>query len=352
MKLAEIALDLEGRTLARPVKNSQGVTMLEEGTRLTAAYLKRLRQMGIQDVCIEVEKSESDSSEKSAAPAIRFRQVRDALAVRVEDRSLLGPWGEENLSRINGLFSRISARYEVMRLLEQLAAYDQCLIQHSIQVARLTGYMGMKLDYDDELLTDVLIGALLFDIGMTKLPLSLVKSKSALSMEQRLLLESHTHQGCHLLSGIEAISPLSATCALLHHERYDGSGYPLRLKGDDIPEYVQLIGIADVYDALISPRHHRMPYSEVEAAEYLFASGNHIFAADLVQLFLQHLSAYPIATNVRLSTGQEAIVANYRSKLIYRPVVRVVREADGSAIEHPYELDLLEVHNVVIVSAL
>ncbi|MED3723030.1 HD domain-containing phosphohydrolase [Geobacillus stearothermophilus] len=93
--------------------------------------------------------------------------------------------------------------------------------------------------------------------------------KRALTEEEKEIVRRHTYLGFELLRRQRNISLFSAHCALQHHERCDGNGYPRALSGDDIHEYARIVAIADVFDALTSARYHRRQYSPHEAAEYL-----------------------------------------------------------------------------------
>jgi HD-GYP domain-containing protein (c-di-GMP phosphodiesterase class II) len=166
---------------------------------------------------------------------------------------------------------------------------------------------------------------------------------------ERKLMENHTREGYQILWGIEGISESSAKCALLHHERYDGSGYPRRIKGFEIPEHVQIVAISDMYDALTSPRYYRNAYTENDATELLFAAGNLYFDADVVKLFFRHISIYPESRMIQLSSGQVGIVSSTQSGMANRPVIKIVREADGTKVGNPYEIDLTVKHDVFIL---
>jgi HD-GYP domain-containing protein (c-di-GMP phosphodiesterase class II) len=112
------------------------------------------------------------------------------------------------------------------------------------------------------------------------------------------------------------------------------------------------VGLTDVYNALVSSRHHRDAYKVEEALEYLFAAGNYDFDHNLVQLFLRHLNIYPVSTHVLLSTGQSAYVVETAGRPLLRPVVQVYREADGSSIPSPFLLDLDKTPHISILKKL
>ena len=191
-------------------------------------------------------------------------------------------------------------REDVMVSLTNIQATDAYLFQHSVNVAILSGIMGLAKGYNRQQLEELGMGALLFDIGMTRLPKNMLNKNAALTLEERLIMEKHTEEGFNIIRAQHDISLLSAHCAFQHHERYDGSGYPRRLKADAIHEYAQIVGLADVYDALTSPRPHRRRYTPTEAIEFLFAAGNTYFDLDLIKTFCKHISIYPVATTVQI----------------------------------------------------
>jgi HD-GYP domain-containing protein (c-di-GMP phosphodiesterase class II) len=184
---------------------------------------------------------------------------------------------------------------------------------------------------------------------MTRLPLDFTKVNRELNESELATLRQHTSEGYRVLKGMKEIPLVSAQCALLHHERYRGSGYPLGMTKENIPEFAQIVGLADVYNALGSPRHHRNAYGPSEAIEYLFASGNYEFEWDLIKSFLNHVIIYPVSTRVMLSSGQSATVMETAGRPIQRPLVQVYSESDGKAVIIPYQLELQRHTNVVIV---
>nr|WP_238357720.1 HD domain-containing phosphohydrolase [Cohnella zeiphila] len=247
--------------------------------------------------------------------------------------------------------TEIVAQREIAEELGVLLQTDRFLFDHSLQVALLSCVVGLAKSYDMARLYDLTVGALLFDIGMTRLPPAIVKSKLQLTSLERKELKQHTVKGFEILSRLPGVSAASAKCALLHHERYRGSGYPFGVKHNDIPEYAQIVGLADMYDALISPRHHRKAFTFGEAMEYLFAAGNYDFDLDLVQVFLRNVSMYPVSLVVKLSSGQTGVVADVEHSMSHRPIIRIVREANGAKVQRPYEIDLRNYRDLVIVQA-
>jgi HD-GYP domain-containing protein (c-di-GMP phosphodiesterase class II) len=243
-------------------------------------------------------------------------------------------------------------KQDLLVSLSHLHGKEGYLFHHSVNVAILAGIIGISKGYNRNQLMDLGVGALLFDIGMTFFPDDLWKNNTEFTLEKRERVQKHTEEGFNLLRKQEGISLLSAHCALQHHERYDGTGYPRGLKGDEIHEYAQIVSIADVYGALTSPRSYRPAYSPGEAIEFLYANGNKWFNVDLIRSFVSHIAIYPVSSTVLLNTGQIGVVVSNNPLAPNRPLVRIIQEPAGQSVESPYDIDLHNQHNLTITEIL
>mgnify|MGYP000947203660 CR=1 FL=1 len=367
-----------GDVLARPVRSRNGSVMLEAGTVLTERYIQRLVNLGIASAFVEERETAPEpprparNHAKTAAggsPAWRDADaellknndaarkeacelvVKLAMSEQATGRVAVGSMEDKFRRQFRTVVTEIVTQRPIAEELGVLLQTDRFLFDHSLQVALLSCVVGLAKNYDMAKLHDLIVGALLFDIGMTRLSPDIVKSKLPLTAAERAELKQHTVKGFEILSRLPGVSQASAKCALMHHERYRGNGYPFGVKHKDIPEYAQIVGMADMYDALISPRHHRQPFTLGEAMEYLFAAGNYDFDLELVQTFLRNVSMYPASLVVRLSSGQTGVVADVENAMNHRPVVRIVREANGEKVQQPYEIDLRNCRDLVIVHA-
>jgi len=373
MKEVYIADLKPGQVLAKAIKRPGGAVILESGTRLTARYIEKLRQLGIKFVFIESEtissklpiarssyeerkkalqeansrKDNAEARKQACDDVLRFAEsdaaMRSVFIPSFEDRF----WRQFRMALLEIVHDR-----EIAEELAVLRQTDRFLFDHSLRVSMYASMVGVSKNYDFSRLRDLTLGALMFDIGMTRLPHGLIKSRRKLSEDEMQQLRQHTTLGYQVLNGIKSVSEESAKCALLHHERYRGEGYPYGLKQNAIPEFAQIVAIADVYDALLSPRHHRKAYTPAEAVEYLFASGNYEFDLELVQRFVRHIAVYPVRTVIRLNSGQIGVVSTMGSSLNHRPVVRIISEPDGARVSIPYEIDLSRRTDLVIVQTL
>lgn len=119
------------------------------------------------------------------------------------------------------------------------------------------------------------------------------------------------------------IGKISALIALQHHERHNGEGYPNGLCGDDIHDFSQIVGMADIYDAITADRVYRKAHPPGEAYEMLAGSGNFFFNYELVQSFLYNIAAYPTGTLVRLNSNEIAVVEETPKGFSLYPILKI-----------------------------
>jgi len=373
MRTVGIAELRPGDRLGKPVLGNNGIVMLEAGTVLTEQYISRLRALSVKYVTLsaspaydalgdEIKNRASETAISWERPDIqamkndaKAREEAIKLVAEYADRSLMVeqivlPFPEEGFrKRYRDILREIARQPALTEELGVMMLTDRILFEHALNVSLCASVLGTVRGFDQSKLYELTLGALFSDIGMTRLPVNLTKAKRELNESEMKILRQHTSEGYRVLKGMKEVPHLSAQCALLHHERYRGSGYPLGMKQEDIPEYARIVAISDVYNALGSPRHHRNAYGPAEAIEYLFASGNYDFESDLIKSFLNQIIIYPVSTNVRLSSGQLATVTETQGRPIQRPLVHVYREADGKIVEVPYPLELRTKANVVIM---
>src|SRR5436190_7265507 len=137
--------------------------------------------------------------------------------------------------------------------IESSDSYTFC---HCERVARNAVAMARALGLDDQDETTVLLGAYIHDVGQLRIPHELLRKPGPLTLEERAVVQMHPIWGIELLANIEFPWDLKPVIRW-HHERYDGTGYPDGLKGDEIPLAAQIVGILDVYDALTTARAYQ-----------------------------------------------------------------------------------------------
>jgi HD-GYP domain len=360
MRRVQIGMVKPGDKVAKPIFQENGNVLLGEGVVLNARYIERLVNLGIDSLFIE------DGVTDDIVPEDTIREETRTEAVNViyktmnslkEDfgskgRTIAPDMGRNFRAIFGSIMQDLAARPNMLVNLSSIHSMDAYLFQHSFNVAVLAGIMGIAKGFNRMQLEELGIGALLFDVGMTRMPKELLNHTGAYTKEQLALLHTHPKEGFDILRKYHDISIVSAHCALQHHERYNGTGYPRSLKEDEIHIYAQIVGLADTFDALVSPRPHRKRYTTSEAVEFLFAAGGTYFDHELIKLFCSHISVYPVSTTLLLSTGQEAVVTENNELAVHRPRVRIIKEKDGTVPKSPYEIELRDELHITIVKEL
>jgi PAS domain S-box-containing protein/putative nucleotidyltransferase with HDIG domain len=157
---------------------------------------------------------------------------------------------------------------------------------HSHRVTEMTLRLARAIGMNEEGLVHVRRGTLLHDIGKMAIPDHILLKPSPLSEVEWEVMKLHTQHACEMLSDIEYLRP-ALEIPSCHHERWDGSGYPKNLVGDQIPLAARIFAVIDVWDALTSERPYRDAWPKEKAREYIKEQAGRHFDPKIVEVFLQ-----------------------------------------------------------------
>jgi HD-GYP domain-containing protein (c-di-GMP phosphodiesterase class II) len=157
---------------------------------------------------------------------------------------------------------------------------------HSKRVAALSEVIGKALKMPEEEIKELLSASILHDIGKLGIPDSILTKHGKITGHELEILNGHAVNGAKIVAGVKNLDVLEPMI-LHHHERYDGTGYPGKLKGEDIPLGARIICVADAYDAMTSSRTYQKVFSKEEASEELKRCSGIQFDPKLVEIFCQ-----------------------------------------------------------------
>ncbi len=224
--------------------------------------------------------------------------------------------------------------------LTQLKEKGQYVYGHSLRSAVLSAVFGRHLGIKENDLEVLVTGVLLADIGKTKLSRKLLNKAEELTTEERKIFESHVELGVEILAKDNTLDHNILTIAETHHERFDGSGYPYGLVGDEIPAFGQIAGIVDTFDAMTSKKPYGAVYTSSHAMEWLFKQRNKLFSAKLVDEFIQAIGLYPAGSTVELSDGSVGVVLSHNKEKRLKPEVLLIKDSQKNMLEKPKFIDL------------
>jgi HD-GYP domain-containing protein (c-di-GMP phosphodiesterase class II) len=165
---------------------------------------------------------------------------------------------------------------------------------HSRRVAEFTVKMAKRFGMSDEQIMHLRRGALLHDMGKIGIPDPILHKTGRLSDEEWVTMRKHPQLAYDMLYRVEYLRP-ALDIPYCHHEKWDGTGYPRGLKGEEIPMTARLFAIVDVWDALTSDRPYRPAWSEDQALAYLRDQSGRHFDPQVVDLFFQVFRESPAA---------------------------------------------------------
>lgn len=353
MRLVSVNRLQAGMKLGKKIYNDEGLVLLADGVELTDALIKRLARIDIGYIYIEDAVTEDivipgmlqDDTRNQALKVIRgqFQQMSGASGMTKGFYHL-----DKKFSKVmDSILEDLSSQEDPMIMLLDMHTADNYLYVHSLNVCLYTLVLGIAHGYTREELRVIGLGALLHDIGKTQIPVKIVQKPGMLSDEEFRIMQAHTEIGYKILKDEPNIPLLAAHCALQHHERIDGSGYPRGLTGPQIHEYAKWLGVADSYDAMTSNRIYKKAMLPHQAVEALYVGSGTLYEQKQLELFRDRVAIYPLGLTVRLSTGESGVVVKIDPSMPHRPVVRVLNGPEGEALT-PYERDLRKALSVVI----
>lgn len=229
---------------------------------------------------------------------------------------------------------------DALVLLACLSRKNDALAAHAVTVCTLSISFGRYLGLDKATLVELGMGALVHDIGETKLPDKLLGDSKDLSEEDRTLLQSHTRIGMMIMKKLEGVSETVVAIARDHHERADGSGYPRQLVNSQVDMCTRIVSIVDTYDSITSGVHGRDKIGLDVALKYIYSWREGLFDALLVEKFIQCIGIYPIGSTVELRSGHFGIVISSQPDARLFPRVMLILDATGEALEPPKTMNL------------
>jgi HD-GYP domain-containing protein (c-di-GMP phosphodiesterase class II) len=199
---------------------------------------------------------------------------------------------------------KIANDTNIFNLFEAVRAKDDYTHQHNIGVGVLATLIGKWLKISGDDLASLSLAAILHDVGKVKLPLDLLHKEEKLTADEYKLVQQHTVFGYQMLRDTPDITHQIATVALQHHEKEDGSGYPLGLKGNKIDLFSKIVTVADIFHAMSSnrPYHDPIPFHSIvkQMKQGIFGE----LEPQIVSVFLRNITRKLVGTQVVLTDGR------------------------------------------------
>ena len=204
---------------------------------------------------------------------------------------------------------------------------------HPLDVTFVSLRMGKGMGYDDGGLLELGLAAFLENVGMYLVPDGILGKEGPLDEHEMDVIKGHPEASRQILSSLGEDYQWLGEVALQVHERSDGSGYPKRLKGDQISETSSIIGLADTYVAMIKRRPYRDKYLQTDAIKLIIKEEKGLFPTRVLKVFLDHISLFPVNTLVRLNNKSVGRVISTDHNQPLRPIIELISDGEGNKLK-------------------
>ena len=341
--------ELEGNEiLAKPIMAEDFCIILPEGAVLKPGYIKKLRELEIQKVYIK------DDAEEEGIRILK-NEMKEEVQEKIKDILEHHTYHHnEELMQLcetaDNIIVSIVQEDEVAEQVFDVKERSADIFEHSLSICTLAVLTALKMNLDKEMIHEIGVGCLLHDIGLRYLAIDYSgENLSSLSKADMAEFKKHPVYGYSALKDETWISDIGKSIILYHHERLDGSGYPLH--ASSLTEAIQIVNVCDTFDEMICGIGCRK-VKVYEAVEYLKTFKNIKFGATIVDTFLKFIAVYPTGSRVRTNEGEVAVVVRQNKEFPERPVLRIVEDKYGKRVEKEVLKDLIKIHHVFIEETL
>lgn len=358
MRRVKTSILVPGMVVAKDVHNANNILVMGKNTVLTDESITKLTFHSIYSVYIKdevVEVPKAPSYERVYTPSKiketeEFKVFKATYDKEVEEleatfQDIISMQAQkigisELCQKATRMLDDTRGGIHVFDILHNMRDYDDSTFNHSMNVALICNvfadWMHMSA-MEKEIAT---VCGLLHDIGKLRIPEQIVKKAARLTDEEYDLIKTHPMEGYNILFESRFIASIQ-NAALMHHERSDGSGYPLGLKGNQIDKFAKMVAIADVYDAMTAARVYRGALCPFKVIEMFEKEGLSMFDPEYILVFMENIVQTYIKNWVRLSNGKEGEIVMLNKQKLSRPVILCGTEFINLA-DHP-EISIEEV---------
>jgi putative nucleotidyltransferase with HDIG domain len=235
--------------------------------------------------------------------------------------------------------------------LVRLKNKDEYTYMHSVAVCALMIALARELNLTDIEVKQAGLAGLLHDIGKAGIPMELLNKPGALTEEEFTLVKLHPERGHELLQQAHIADEVTLDVCLHHHEKINGSGYPNKLKADEISIFAKMGAVCDVYDAITSNRPYKEGWEPGVSLQRMAQWAGH-FDNTVFKAFVKSVGIYPIGSMVKLKSGRLAVVIDQSPKSLLTPLIKVFFSTKSKSrikielidLSKPHEQDVIVGH--------
>jgi HD-GYP domain-containing protein (c-di-GMP phosphodiesterase class II) len=341
-----------GMYLSKPLISADGTVLLHEGIVMKERYIEYLRNKGFNSLYVGDPQIQETLEMEEDFYSLKYKQEAMDNAGEIINHFSAGKGVNlDNLKRVvSEWVNQLGQKPESMMNLLDIRRKEGYMFSHAVNTSILSIMTGIAMGYNDKQLDELGLAAMLHDVGKIKFSMNVARQfPGYLTKNEREEYRRHPFYSLEILRENYTLSVNVLNACFQHHERWNGSGYPMGLKGDTICEYAQIISIADVYERLIVGMPHRLPTPIYYAVAILNKAAGEYFNPIIVDKFNQSVAVYPIGKTVKLNNQQSGVILGIDIKNKSTPIVRITTNQDNNETNQIIKLDLMETPELFII---
>lgn len=327
----------EGDVLSKTVYDEKCNVLLKTGNKVTNRSLATLKELGYKGLYIENDSVVRREDIPIADPLLEDIMIlqmigllKDLFSNMPADANAYDTMFlsikkkiEEHVEEIVKAFITLNQQKKLIYEMEDARNNKNWLYYHSLNTMLLSIGMSIKLGLEQSRIYDIALGAIYHDLGKALLGHHLA-DKVGLTQKEKEEVRTHSEKAFRLFQRLNY--PVDTTYGIwFHHEHCDGTGYPKKVDGKQIPLAAKIVGLASSFDNLINyTPYNENPMYQNDAIEMLAADSR--FDTECKRALMQFVSAYPVGSRVELSNGMQGLILKNQPDFILRPYVLVGRE--------------------------
>ncbi len=331
-------------TICQSVFDANGLLLLRRGSKLSDFYIRRLRNVGIKELAVA---SYQTMTTNFILPKNIISESTRARAILVLAKALdeLEEKNTLDMGKLKGcvhsIIKEILKNKHVLLQISDIRVHNGYTLVHSVDTSILSTFIGVLLNLPSKKLEALALGALLHDIGKTKIPNEILNKPGVLNEQEFAIIKKHPIISMRKLRHANCYERDIIDIAMQHHEKINGKGYPYHLTEDLINPLAKIVAVADVYDALTSVRPYKKAYKPHIAYKIMKLTSSNEFDNDILNTFFNHVAIYPIGTVLKTTLGL-AIVKGISPLQTLLPTVCLFTDNDYQLLPRPLLFNLAQ----------
>ncbi|HEY8501014.1 MAG TPA: HD-GYP domain-containing protein [Clostridia bacterium] len=318
---------------AETIYSDYGAVIVWENTVLDALTINRLKIFGIEELWVYEydasigEPKESKPRSEAEVFSESYENDTEQFKTILHDLSVGKTVSIEKTVQIaDSIYAKKDKRRQIIECITQIRKVDEYTYYHSINVSMLAMLIGkwLRLKPEDNHL--LVQAGLLHDIGKSRIPAAIINKPGKLEDEELAEMKKHSEYGYYLVQYMDGINKRVQEAVLYHHEREDGSGYPVGLKGEQIPLFAKVLAVADTFDAMTADRSYTMKNSPFKVFQLMQNDCFGYLDTIILNTFLSNISHYYVGNKVKLNDGRTAEVIYINPQQYGKPVIKIGNE--------------------------